>query len=247
MSSISTPRPAVAGGEPPEERPDLLRRQLDRGPDVQQDAVPLQPAARLAVGLEAADALERRPEHALELGQRGDAPVGVAQRREVAHLREREQPLVLRVGARHAAEQVDVLGRRAAGPARTADSRASAGGGTSSGADRGAPRPRPGRRRRAEGERRHRRHAAAAPGVGDGDDDPVHGPRQRASARARAQLLGELVGPAARRRRARRSPRRRRRRRAPRPPRRRRRRSRPAARRAPRRRSRGWRRGPSWR
>ena len=41
------------------DRADLRRRQVDRRPDVQEDAVPLQPAARLAVGLEAADSLER--------------------------------------------------------------------------------------------------------------------------------------------------------------------------------------------
>ena len=101
------------------ERTDLRRRQVDRGPDVQNDPVPLQPAARLTVGLEAADRLERLHQHPLELGQRGDVPVGVVQRRQVAHLGQREQPLVLRVLARDAVEQIDVLGRRAAGPART--------------------------------------------------------------------------------------------------------------------------------
>ena len=50
-------------------------------------------------------------EHPLELGQRDDAPLLVADRGEIAHLGEREQPLVLGVGARHAVEQVDVLGR----------------------------------------------------------------------------------------------------------------------------------------
>ena len=145
MSSISTPRPAVAGGEPPDERPDLLRRQLDRGPDVQQDPVPLRAAARLAVGLEAADALERRHEHALELGQRRHSPVGVAHRREVAHLGEREQPLVLRV--RRAPRRGTGTRPRptAAAPARRRRGAPARGGGTSSGAGRGARRPRPAR------------------------------------------------------------------------------------------------------
>ena len=131
------------------DRADLRQRQVDRRPDVQEDAVPLEPAARLAVGLEAADSLERRHDHPLELGQRGHPPVGVAQRRQVAHLRQREQPLVRRGSCARRRGTGRRPRHRAAGRARTATAAPAAGGATSSDAARGAPRPRPGRRHRA--------------------------------------------------------------------------------------------------
>ena len=94
------------------DRVDLLRGELDDRPHVQLDAVPQQPPARRSASLEAADRLEGLAEDALELRQRGDPPLLVAHRRQVAYLGEREQALVLRVGVRDAAERVDVLRRR---------------------------------------------------------------------------------------------------------------------------------------
>ena len=94
-----------------DQRARLVRREVDRRPQVQPHAVPQQALARRAAGLEAAQRLQRLGQHVLELGQRDDAPVLVAHDRELAHLGEREQPLVLRVGATDAAEQVDVRRR----------------------------------------------------------------------------------------------------------------------------------------
>ena len=130
-------------------RVDLLRGELDDRPDVEQQAVPQQPPARRPASLEAADRLERLAEHALELGQRGDPPLLVAHRRQVAHLGERDQALVLRVRARDAAEQVDVLGRRQAARGRSSAAATGAAAAPSSGAGRGGPRPRRAPRRRA--------------------------------------------------------------------------------------------------
>ncbi len=90
------------------------RRELHRRPRVQQQAVPVQPAARGPAGLERAHRLERAAHHPLQLGQGGDAAVLVAHGREVAHLGQRDEPLVARVLVRGRAEEVDVLrGRQA--------------------------------------------------------------------------------------------------------------------------------------
>ena len=119
ISTISTPRRAVNGARRTAERTDLARRQVDRGPDVQDDAVPLQPAARLDGG----PGSRGSPRAPARTSARGRAarrpPVGVAQRGEVAHLREREQPLVLRVRCARCRGTGRRPPRRAIGPART--------------------------------------------------------------------------------------------------------------------------------
>ena len=92
--------------------------------------------------------LERLAHHPLELGQRGDAAVLVAHRREVADLGERDQPLVALVLVRDGAEQVDVgrrgqpLERRSSPAARAPSARPSSGAGR---ARRCAPSARPSR------------------------------------------------------------------------------------------------------
>ena len=106
------PEPGAHAREAVDDRARLGGREVDRRPGVEQQPVPVQALARRALRLERAHRLERLAHHPLELGQRGDAPVLVAHRREVAHLGERDQALVLRVLARLGAEQVDVLGRR---------------------------------------------------------------------------------------------------------------------------------------
>ena len=54
----------------------------------------------------------RQPrQHVLQLGQRDQPAVGLAQRRQVADLAHRDQPLVGRVALRHGLEQVDLLVR----------------------------------------------------------------------------------------------------------------------------------------
>ena len=136
------PRPSVLGARRRMHRVDLLRGELDDRPDVQLDAVPQQPPARRSASLEAADPLEGLAEDALELRQRGDPPLLVAHRRQVAYLGEREQALVLRVRVRDAAEHVDVLRRRQAARGRSSAAATVAVGAPSWGAARGAPRPR---------------------------------------------------------------------------------------------------------
>ena len=132
---------------------DLLRGELDR-PARRRAGCGSTAAARAAAGEpgSARIASNASRDDALELGQRGDPPVLVAHRRQVAHLGEREQALVLRVLVRDAAEQVDVL--------RPTASRSSAKfsqppqfhrARPSSGACRGAPRPRRARRRSCAG------------------------------------------------------------------------------------------------
>ena len=68
--SISMPRPAVAGARRATTRRISSGSSSMHRPDVQQDAVPLQPPARRPPRLEAADALEGLDEHPLELRQR---------------------------------------------------------------------------------------------------------------------------------------------------------------------------------
>ena len=93
---------------------DLVRRQVDRRPDVEQHPVPGQPFGRGAARLEPAQPGERLHQHVLELRQLRQPAGLVAHRREVAHLGHREQALVARVLAGDAVEEVDLLGRRQA-------------------------------------------------------------------------------------------------------------------------------------
>ena len=93
-ATFSRPSPSVSGRQAAHEAVELVRPQIDRRPDVEQDAVPLQPLGRGAAGLEAADARQGLHQHVLELGELDDPAGGVAHRRQVAHLGDGEQPLV---------------------------------------------------------------------------------------------------------------------------------------------------------
>ena len=130
-----------------DQRTRLVRREVDRRPQVQPHAVPQQALPRGAARLEAPQRLQRLGEHVLELGQRDDAPVLVAHDRDVAHLGEREQPLVLRVGAADAAEQVDVRRARRSARARTPTCARGSAARPSRGARTAARGPAPSRRR----------------------------------------------------------------------------------------------------
>ena len=94
-----------------DQRAGLVGLEVDVRPHVEPHAVPQQALARGAAGLEAAQRLQRLGQRVLELGQRDDAAVLVAHDAQLAHLGQREQPLVLRVRAADAAEQVDVRRR----------------------------------------------------------------------------------------------------------------------------------------
>ena len=93
---------------------DLVRRQIDRRPDVEQHPVPGQPLGGGAARLEAAHPGERFHQHVLELRQLHEPAGLVAHRCEVAHLGHGEQPLVARVLAGDAVEEVDLFRRRQA-------------------------------------------------------------------------------------------------------------------------------------
>ena len=96
-----------------DQRARLLRREVDLRPHVQPHAVPQQALARRAAGLEAAQRTRAsRPACARARAARRRGPFSSRTIAELAHLGEREQPLVLRVRAADAAEQVDVRGRR---------------------------------------------------------------------------------------------------------------------------------------
>ena len=108
------PQSGCPGRHALDERADLVGIQLDHRPRVQQDAVPHQPPVQGPWSLEGANCLQYRHHHALELRQCNDATSFVADGGEVADLCQREQPLILGVGARDPSEHVDVLGRRKA-------------------------------------------------------------------------------------------------------------------------------------
>ena len=179
------------GSHPAHDRVDLLRAQVDHRPDVQKHAVPLQPAARLAVRLEAADSRERLDEHALELGQGDRTAVGVAHGGQITHLGQGEEPLVVRVGAAHTVEEVDILDRgqpvereaREPGQAQSVRHR------RVQAAQRlilDEP-----LRRGPERERGQRRHAAALLRPADGHHHAVHAGGQHHAGERGVQLLGE--------------------------------------------------------
>ena len=120
-------------------------------PDVEQQAVPQQALARAAAGLHRAHRLERLPHRALELRDRRDRAGLVAHRRQVAHLGQRDEPLVARVLARRRRGRGAPRARRAGARARSSRAARSPSARPSSGACRA------GRCTRASGRRRGRR------------------------------------------------------------------------------------------
>ena len=121
--TCSMPERVGARGERAHDAVELGERHLDDGPHVEQDAVPAQAGEVGVGGAGRAQAVERRVEHGLHLRQRPDAPVVVAQRREVADVAGDDEPPVLGHVAAPRVEQVDVGGR---GQARERRSRAAA-------------------------------------------------------------------------------------------------------------------------
>ena len=110
-TTISSPSPCVAGPIRSPSAADLLAREEQRRLDAEQHAVPLEPLVRRPPGLEPPHARQRLVQHALEVGELHHAAARVAHRREVPDLRHREEPLVARVVAGHAAVQVHVRHR----------------------------------------------------------------------------------------------------------------------------------------
>ena len=105
------PHPFGHRREPLHQAADLVGLEADGGPDVEQDAVPQQALVGRAAELDGADGRHRLHEHPLQLGEVDDPAAVVGHRGEVAHLRYREQPLVVGVVVSDAVEEEDVLGR----------------------------------------------------------------------------------------------------------------------------------------
>ncbi len=103
------PEPGRPGRQALDQRADLVGMQLDHRPRVQHDAVPHQTPVQRPSGLEGADRLQHRHQDAFELRQGDDAPAFVVDGGEVSDLGEREQPLILGVGAGDPSEHIDVL------------------------------------------------------------------------------------------------------------------------------------------
>ena len=196
----------------------LARRELHRRPGVEQQPVPVQALARRPAGLHGAHRLERLAHHPLELRQRGDAAGLVADRREVAHLGERDEPLVARVLVRDGAEQVDVLGRGQPLERRTRAAATRPSARPSSGACRARSGPRRTRRRRRARRcaRRPRRRAASGARTNTTRATAVRqlgarpaarrGPRAASAARRRRPAPARRPGACGRARRARAAP-----------------------------------------
>ena len=92
------------------ERGELLERRVDHRPHVQPDVVHVDPGAgRPHRRPRPADRLQAVADRALHVRQRGDGAVGVADDRELAHLRRGDEPLVAGVARRDAVVQQDVV------------------------------------------------------------------------------------------------------------------------------------------
>ena len=112
----SSPAPAVVGSTRAGDRLQLGRRDVARRPDVDDDPVGGEALLRRPPRLRAADRVEAGGDGVLGGGQRDQPAVVLAQLGQVAHLRERDQPVVGRVLPGDALEQVDLLvGGRQAG------------------------------------------------------------------------------------------------------------------------------------
>ena len=81
-------------------------------PDVHHDPVGVEPLVLRPLRLDGADRVEAAGQDVLQLGQRDQPAVRLAQRRQVPDLAHRDQPLVGLVALGHGLEQVDLLVRR---------------------------------------------------------------------------------------------------------------------------------------
>ncbi len=107
-------QPLGLGAEPPRDRLELFALQVERRPDVQQDAVPLEAIAGRPAQLHAANGRQRFHQHPVEMGDLHQPAPPIPDRGDVPHLGDREQPLVLRVVACDPVEEIDILDRRQA-------------------------------------------------------------------------------------------------------------------------------------
>ena len=92
-----------------DQRVELVAGQLGGRPDVHHDPVGVEALVLRALRLDVADRVQARGDRVLHRGQRDQPAVGLAQRRQVADLAHRDQPLVGRVALGDRLEQVDLL------------------------------------------------------------------------------------------------------------------------------------------
>jgi hypothetical protein len=97
--------------DPVGERLQFVALQRQRGPDVEDHPVPIEPIGGGAFQLHLPDGGQRFHQHPLEVRNVYDAPAGVSDRVHVAHFGQCEETLVFRVVARNASKEVDVLHR----------------------------------------------------------------------------------------------------------------------------------------
>ena len=102
------------GRQPAHDVVQFIAVEIERRPDIQQDAVPIEPLTGWPPRLKQADAGDRLGQHALQMRQLHDAAGRVPHRCYVTNFRAGKQPLIFGVVAGDGMEQVDVFHRRQA-------------------------------------------------------------------------------------------------------------------------------------
>ena len=92
----------------------FVRLEVQRGPHIEQHAIPVQAFVGFAPGLKMPNGGQRFSKHALQMRQMNDVSLLIAHRRQVADFCAREEPLVFRIVARNSPDQVHIFrGRQA--------------------------------------------------------------------------------------------------------------------------------------
>ena len=89
----------------------FLRFQIERRPDIEEYAVPVEALLGAAARLKQANRREGFHEHAFQMRQLHDAPGFIAHRSDVANLGSGEQALVLGIVAGHGVQEINVFDR----------------------------------------------------------------------------------------------------------------------------------------
>ena len=111
-TTCSKPRPSVAGRQFVHDIMQFLRLESERRPHVKEYPVPIEALLGPAPRLKEPDARQRLRQHALQMRQLHDAARLIPHRRQIAHFRTSEQPLILRVVAGDGVEEVNIFHRR---------------------------------------------------------------------------------------------------------------------------------------
>ncbi len=108
-SDLVDPDPLGCGSELVRDAGNLVGLEVEARPDVEHDAIPVQPFPRLSLGLRAANRGERLEQHPLEVRQLDGAPRRIAHDRHGPNLGHGKESLVLRILLCDAVIHVDVL------------------------------------------------------------------------------------------------------------------------------------------